>query len=175
MSLTQSEPAKSSADPVRPAKATGRDRRQHGRWQVEGAVVQIGNISFALVDISVGGFQMRGDKRTIPNSRVFEGTIVWPAAGKRGIVDFKARVVRVGGEDDLIAAAFEPLEGPQIDQLLGILTSIEAKWRHEREHAERVEARRKMIRRLVTGLSVMGIAGMAGYAVWILMAGGMGA
>jgi hypothetical protein len=68
----------------------------------------------------------------------------------------------------LIGSAFEPMDGKQIDQLLGMLTTVEGKWRSQREKSDRAEARRRLIRRLVTGLSVIGIVGAIGWAVWLL-------
>ncbi|MDA0340164.1 MAG: PilZ domain-containing protein [Proteobacteria bacterium] len=170
------EPETSDADapePVAPVVATtdGRERRQHGRWKIVGAYVQISDTRFPLVDISMGGFQLRGDESTIDHDGIFSGSIVWPDGGRHNTVDFKARVVRVEPEHELVGIAFQPMDGKQIDQLLGMLTTVEGKWRGERERADRAVTRRRFIRRLVTGLSVIGLAGAAGYAVWILTVG----
>lgn len=157
-----------SAEPEVPAKKGGRERRQHGRWKVTGGYVKVGNIRFSLVDVSMGGFQMSGDNRTMSGTGIFEGTIVWPDGGRHGNVDFKARAVRVDPDSEMIGAAFEPMEGRQIDQLLGMLSAIEGKWRAERERAERAGTRRRMLRRLVASISTIGIIGGLGWVVWIL-------
>lgn len=151
-----------------PAKKGGRERRHHGRWKVTGGFVKIGNIRFSLVDISMGGFQMRGDNRTVDAQGVFEGTIIWPDGGRHGQIDFKARAVRVEPDSEMIGAAFEPMEGKQIDQLLGMLSAIEGKWRSERERAERSEIFRRRLRRLVASVSIVGIMGGLGWVVWVL-------
>jgi hypothetical protein len=159
-----SEPAAS----VTPAKKGGRERRQHGRWKVTDGYVKVGNIRFSLIDISLGGFQMSGDNRTVRGVGIFEGSIIWPDGGRHGTVDFKARAVRVEQDSEMIGAAFEPMEGEQIDQLLAMLSTVEGKWRAERERAERAETRRRMLRRLVASISIIGIVGGLGWVVWIL-------
>lgn len=128
----------------------------------------MGNIRFSLVDISMGGFQMSDENRTVSGVGIFEGTIVWPDGGRHGTVDFKARAVRVEPDSEMIGAAFEPMEGEQIDQLLGMLSTIEGKWRAERERADRAGARRRILRRLVASISIIGIVGGLGWVVWIL-------
>jgi hypothetical protein len=157
-----------SKAPPPPAKKGGRERRQHGRLKVTGGYVTVGNIRFSLVDISMGGFQMGGDNRRVNGTDIFEGTIIWPDGGRHGTVNFKARAVRVESDSELIGAAFEPMEGEQIDQLLGMLSAIEGKWRAERERAERAETRRRMLRRLVASISIIGIVGGLGWVVWVL-------
>lgn len=151
-----------------PAKKGGRERRQHGRWKVTGGYVKVGNIRFSLVDISMGGFQMRGDNRSVGEAGIFEGSIVWPDGGRHGQIDFKARAVRVEPDSEMIGAAFEPMDGEQIDQLLGMLSAAEAKWRNERERAERAEIMRRRLRRLVASVSIIGIMGGLGWVVWVL-------
>jgi hypothetical protein len=167
MSITALETSGASEPKVSDEKS-GRDRRQHGRWNIAGGYVKVGNIRFSLVDISMGGFQMRGDNRTVSGAGVFEGSIIWPDGGRHGTIDFKARAVRIEPEHELIGSAFEPMDGKQIDQLLGMLTTVEGKWRSERERSDRAEVRRRLIRRLVTSLSVIGIVGAIGWAVWLL-------
>jgi len=149
----------------------GRERRQHGRWKIVGAYVEIPDARFPLADISMGGFQLRGDKSTVKYGGIFNGSIVWPDGGWHSTIDFKARVVRVEPVYELVGVAFEPMDGKQIDQLLGMLTTVEGKWRCERERDDRAVTRRRFIRRLVIGLSVIRLAGAAGDAVWILTVG----
>jgi hypothetical protein len=172
MSIPEMEAAEAKEDMAfaEPAavKKGGRERRQHGRWKVNGAFVKVGNIRFSLVDISMGGFQMSGDNRTVSGAGVFDGSIVWPDGGRHGNLDFKARAVRIEAESEMIGAAFEPMEGQQIDQLLGMLSAIEGKWRAARERAERAEIRRRMLRRMVASISIIGIVGGLGWVVWIL-------
>jgi hypothetical protein len=157
-----------SAELAVPTKTGGRERRQHGRWKVTDAYVKVGNIRFSLVDISLGGFQMSGDNRTVNGAGIFEGSIVWPDGGRHGNVDFKARAVRIEADSEMIGAAFEPMEGKQIDQLLGMLSAIEGKWRATRERGDRAETRRRMLRRLVASISIAGIVGGLGWVVWVL-------
>ncbi len=158
--------------PVEPisasAKQGGRERRQHGRWKVTGAYVQVDGNRFPLIDISMGGFQMSGDSRDVGGNRIFEGTITWPDGGRNGTVDFKARAVRIEPDSEMIGVAFEPMEGEQIDQLLGMLSAIEAKWRYERERVERSGILRRRLRRLVASISIIGIVGGLGWVAWVL-------
>ncbi len=151
-----------------PAKKGGRERRQHGRWKVTGAYVQVGEDRFPLVDISMGGFQMRGDNHGAFGAGVFTGSIIWPDGGRNGTVDFKARAVRTEPGSEMIGAAFQPMEGEQIDQLLAMLSAIEGRWRHDRERAERSVILRRRLRRLVASVSLIGILGGLGWVAWVL-------
>ena len=158
--------APSSVSTAAGRAVSGRDRRQHGRWRIEGAYAVIGEERWPLIDVSIGGFRARRPPDAPEPGRSFAGTIVWSDGRARGTLEFRARPVRVepgaanegdGEEDgegvDTLAAAFEPLDGREIDRLLALLSGIEAQRRRERGPDPGAARRRR--RRLLVFILVM--------------------
>lgn len=136
---------------------SGRDRRQHGRWEVSGATVSIEDETFSVVDISIGGFQARIEGGVFHVGQDLDGMLVRAGKSTRNHLDFSARIVRVDDESNLFAAAFEPLEGQQIDRLLSLLSSIDAERRKDKERMHRARDRGRRITRIAVAFTIVAV------------------
>ena len=144
---------------------------QYDRWRVCGAYVDVEDERFTLNGISISGFQLYDDERRLRANDMVEGTINWPTGGRSRQFEFKAKAVWADYHEQLCGVAFGPMEGRQIDKLLGVLKLIEDELRTKRDRQDRAAARRSWIRLAITLLSMVGAVFVVGYGVWVFTIG----
>jgi hypothetical protein len=153
------------------AAGPGRDRREHNRWRIEGAMAQTDGRDWPLVDISIGGFQARDQGEQLTVGEEINGVILWATSTGEVNLEFKARLVRAEPQAGLFAAAFEILEGPQIDRLLNILSGIDSERRSQFERLDRSRRRRQMIGRIGSFIAVLAGIAVVGAGAWFFLQG----
>jgi len=153
---------------LQPQGNAGRDRREHHRRSTRRSWIEIAGQSCWVHDISLGGMRFETPAEPHHLEEPIAGELVYQDDRTMARLPFRARIVRIEHDGQLVGAAFEPFDDEQIDALLVILSSIERAFAEAREMEMRQERRRLLLARLTRWLSIgtiLALFALIGYLV----------
>lgn len=148
--------------------SSGRERRRHHRRATQGLWADIDGERCTVRDLSLGGLSIQPPQAYRAVGQEVRGELCHSSGGTTLRSDLHATIVRVDDESGFVGAAFEAMEGEQIDAVLSMLAAIERDYVASREAEERRLRFRKTLRRItiVGAVLLAGVAG--GFALWTM-------